>query len=127
MAAATGRDISNARILFESLKTALAPNDGDEYDEAWQDARHNLITEIHGWAIDESQPNGRVEAYVVVLAERLKGEDVANMTRLLTLIDGIVSVVPVENNLGELVGLRRIQAEIQGDVWDLYNKIRGMR
>lgn len=123
----TDRGISSAYNVFESLKEALAHRDGDKHDEAWQDARHNLITEIHGWAIKESQPNGRVEAYVVVLAERLKDEDAANMTRLLTLIDGVVSVVPVENNLGELVGLRRIQAEIQGDVWDLYNKIRGMR
>lgn len=123
----TDRDISGAQNLFGSLKAALANRDGDEYDEAWQDARHDLITEIHGWAIDESQPNGRVEAYVVVLAERLKDEDAANMTRLLTLIDGVVSVVLVENDLGELVGLRRIQNEIQGDLWELYNKVRGMR
>lgn len=123
----TNRDISSAETLFASLKGVLAHRDGDEYDEDWQDARHDLITEIHGWAIDESQPNGRVEAYVVVLAERLKDEDAANMTRLLTLIDGVVSVVPVENNLGELVGLRRIQNEIQGDLWELYNKVRGLR
>jgi hypothetical protein len=123
----TDRDISSAVNLFESLKAVLAHRDGDEYDEAWQDARHNLITEIHGWAIDESQPNGRVEAYVIVLAERLKDEDAANLTRLLTLIDGVVSVVPVENDRVALVGLRRFQAEIQGDVWDLYNKIRRMR
>ncbi len=123
----TDRDISGAENLFASLKAALADQDCDEYDEAWQDARHELISKIHGWAIDESQPNGRVEAYVVVLAERLKDEDAANMTRLLTLIDGVVSVVPVENTLGELIGLRRIQNEIQGDVWELYNKIRGLR
>lgn len=123
----TDRDIKTAENLFASLKAVLAHRDGDEYDEAWQDARHDLITEIHGWAIDESQPNGRVEAYVVVLAERLKDEDAANMTRLLTLIDGVVSVVPVENDLGELVGLERIKNEIQGDVWDLYEKIRRMR
>lgn len=123
----TDRDITTAETLFASLKAALTPRDGDEYDEAWQDARHDLISKIHGWAIDESQPNSRVEAYVVVLAERLKDEDAANMTRLLTLIDGVVSVVPVENNLGELVGLRRIQNEIQNDLWELYNKVRGMR
>lgn len=123
----TDRDISSAMNLFASLKAVLAHQDGDERDEAWQDARHELISEIHGWAIDESQPNSRVEAYVVVLAERLKDEDAANLTRLLTLIDGVVSVVPIENNLGELVGLQRIRAEIQSDVWDLYNKIRGMR
>lgn len=121
------RDISGAENLFASLKAALQPRDGDEYDEAWQDARHDLISKIHGWAIDESQPNGRVEAYVVVLAERLKDEDAANMTRLLTLIDGVVSVVPVENSLGELIGLQRIQNEIQGDLWELYNKVRGLR
>lgn len=123
----TDRDISSAETLFASLKAVLAHRDGDEYDEAWQDARHDLISKIHGWAIDKSQPNGRVEAYVVVLAERLKDEDAASMTRLLTLIDGVVSVVPVENNLGELVGLERIKNEIQGDVWELYNKIRRMR
>lgn len=123
----TDRDISSAETLFASLKAVLAHRDGDEYDEDWQDARHNLITEIHRWAIDESQPSSRVEAYVLVLAGRLKGEDAANLTRLLTLIDGVVSVVPVENNLGELVGLERIKSEIQGDVWELYNKIRGMR
>jgi len=123
----TDRDISSAETLFASLKAVLAHRDGDEYDEDWQDARHNLISEIHGWAIDESQPNSRVEAYVVVLAERLKDEDAANLTRLLTLIDGVVSVVPVENNLGELVGLERIKSEIQGDVWELYGKIRRMR
>jgi len=123
----TDRDISSAETLFASLKAVLAHRDGDEYDEDWQDARHDLINEIHGWAIDESQPNSRVEAYVVVLAERLKDEDAANLTRLLTLIDGVVSVVPVENNLGELVGLERIKSEIQGDVWELYNKIRRMR
>ena len=123
----TDRDISSAENLFASLKAVLAHRDGDEYDEDWQDARHNLINEIHGWAIDESQPNSRVEAYVVILAERLKDEDAANLTRLLTLIDGVVSVVPVENNLGELVGLERIKSEIQGDVWELYNKIRRMR
>lgn len=123
----TDRDISSAETLFASLKAVLAHRDGDEYDEDWQDARHNLISEIHGWAIDESQPNSRVEAYAVVLAERLKDEDAANLTRLLTLIDGVVSVVPVENNLGELVGLERIKSEIQGDVWELYNKIRRMR
>ena len=123
----TDRDISSAETLFASLKTILTHRDGDEYDEDWQDARHNLITEIHGWVIDESQPSGRVEAYVLVLAERLKDENAANLTRLLTLIDGVVSVVPVENNLGELVGLERIKSEIQGDVWELYNKIRRMR
>ena len=123
----TDRDISSAETLFASLKAVLAHRDGDEYDEDWQDARHDLINEIHGWAIDESQPNSRVEAYVVVLAERLKDEDAANLTRLLTLIDGVVSVVPVENNLGELVGLERIKSEIQGDVWELFNKIRRMR
>lgn len=122
----TDRDISSAENLFASLKAVLAHRNGDEYDEAWQDARHDLISKIHGWAIDESQPNGRVEAYVVVLAERLKDEDAANLTRLLTLIDGVVSVVPIENNLGELIGLRRIQNEIQSDVWDLFNKIRRM-
>lgn len=121
------RDISSAETLFASLKGVLAHRDGDEYDESWQDARHDLITEIHGWCIDESQPNSRAEAYVVVLAERLKDEDAANMTRLLTLIDGVVSVVPVENDLGELIGLRRIQNEIQGDVWELYEKIRSLR
>jgi hypothetical protein len=123
----TDRDISSAVTLFAALKNVLAHKDGDEYDEDWQDARHDLISEIHGWAIDESQPNSRVEAYLVVLAERLKDEDAANMTRLLTLIAGVVSVVPVENDLGELVGLERIKSEIQGDVWDLYNKIRRMR
>lgn len=121
------RDISGAQNLFASLKGVLEHRDGDEYNEAWQDARYELISEIHRWAIDESRPGGRVEAYVVVLAERLKDEDAANMTRLLTLIDGVVSVVPVENNLGELVGLERIKNEIQGDVWELYNKIRRMR
>lgn len=49
------------------------------------------------------------------------------MTRLLTLIDGVVSVVPVENDLGELVGLERIKNEIQGDLWELYGKVRRMR
>lgn len=121
------RDISSAETLFASLKGVLAPRDGDDYDEAWQDARHELISKIHGWCIDESQPNSRVEAFVVVLAERLKDEDAANLTRLLTLIDGVVSVVPVENNLGELVGLERIKNEFQGDLWELYNKIRRMR
>lgn len=124
----TDRDISAASNLFESLRHVLERRDGDEHNsDGWEDARRNLITDIHGWAIDQSQPNGRVEAYVVVLDERVKDEDAANLTRLLTLIDGVVSVVPVENNLGELIGLRRIQAEIQGDVWDLYNKIRGLR
>lgn len=121
------RDISSAHNLFESLKAVLEHRDGDEYDEAWQDARYELISEIHRWAIDEGQPNGRVEAYVVVLAERLKDEDAANLTRLLTLIDGVVSVVPVENNLGELIGLERIKNEIQGDLWELYGKVRRMR
>lgn len=123
----TDRDISGAENLFASLKAVLANRDGDEYDDAWQDARHDLITEIHGWAIDESQPNGRVEAFVVVLAERIKDEDAANMTRLLTLIDGVVSVVPVENDLGELIGLERVKNEIQGDLWEIYGKIRRMR
>lgn len=123
----TDRDIATAEKLFAMLKTALADQGGGDYDEAWQDARRDLISKIHGWCIDESQPNSCVEAYVVVLAERLKDEDAANMTRLLTLIEGVVSVVPVENDLGELVGLRRIQNEIQGDVWELYNKIRDMR
>lgn len=121
----TDRDISGAENLFASLKHFLELRDDDS--EQWRDARYDLISEIHGWAIDESQPNGRVEAYVVILAERLKDEDAANMTRLLTLIDGVVSVVPVENDLGELIGLRRIQNEIQGDVWELYNKVRGLR
>lgn len=123
----TDRDISGAANLFASLKAALADRDGDEYDEDWQDARCDLITDVHRWAVEQSQPNDRVEAYVVVLAQRLKDEDAANMTRLLTLIDGVVSVVPVQNNLGELVGLQRIHSEIQQDVWDLYNKIRGIR
>lgn len=123
----TDRDISSAETLFASLKSVLAPREGDEYDGDWQDARHDLISKIHGWCIDESQPNGRVEAYVVVLAERLKDEDAANMTRLLTLINGVVSVVPVENNLGELVGLERIRSEILGDVYELYEKVRRMR
>lgn len=123
----TDRDITTAENLFATLKTALADQDGNEYDEAWQDARHELISKIHGWCIDESQPNGHIEAYVVVLAERLKDEGAANMTRLLTLIDGVVSVVPVENDLGELVGLERIKNEIQGDLWELYGKVRRMR
>lgn len=48
------RDISSAENLFASLKGVLAHRDGDEYDEAWQDARHELISKIHGWCIDES-------------------------------------------------------------------------
>lgn len=121
----TDRDISGARNLFASLKAALARREDD--DDQWQDDRYDLITDIHGWAIDESQPNDRVEAYVVVLAQRLKDEDAANLTRLLTLIDGVVSVVPIQNNLGELIGLKRVQDEILGDVWDLYNKVRKIR
>lgn len=119
------RDISSAHNLFASLKYVLELRDDDS--DQWRDARYDMVSEIHRWAIDESQPNSRVEAFVVVLAERLKDEDAANLTRLLTLIDGVVSVVPVENNLGELIGLRRIQNEIQGDLWDLYNKIRSLR
>lgn len=121
----TDRDISSAHNLFASLKAVLELRDDDS--ERWRDARYDMVTEIHRWAIEESQPNSRVEAYVVVLAERLKDEDAANLTRLLTLIDGVVSVVPVENNFGELIGLYRIQSEIQGDLWDLYNKIRRLR
>lgn len=122
------RDISSAQNLFASLKAALAYRDGDQYDESWQDARHDLITEIHGWAIDESQPNGRVEAYVVVLAERehaVRGQRGGVMTDVPT--PQQILALPMQENDAGAATIRDYLIALLAMLWDEKEGFNGKR
>lgn len=111
---------ADARVLLSQLQARLQlPVETDEQG----DRRYELITEIQEWVVGRIGVSGRHSAYLVVLEHSAREDYAAGITRLLCLIKGVVSVVPVEDDYQQRIGIERVRRELAGKLYDLAREI----
>lgn len=113
---------AEARRLLTELQALLAlPTNNNEQG----DRQYELITDIQEWSVEHSQPNDRHAAYIVVLEQDVRDEDAMRLTQLLCLIEGVVSVVPVEADHRLIISEHRWRNEIANKLYGLSREVRG--
>lgn len=109
-----------ARVLFEELSglLELEPVDDDQ-----QDKLAEFITDMHEWIVRTRHVGDRHAAYLVVLKHTMREQRAEDLTRLFCLIDGVISVVPVESDYQQVVGAERVRGELAKKLYDLSREV----
>lgn len=96
-------------------------------DESSRDQQYEFTTAIHEWAVRNSHIGDRHAGYLVVLDQTFREDYAQSLTRLLCLIEGVVSVVPIESDYHQQIGAERVRGEVARQLFELASQVGGGR